>query len=164
MALKDSKFWRYIDVVIVLAITFSFLGLYIVLTGLSDMNWALLKQRVEIDDQLAESIVAIGKYGEYVLKRSGSVSKSERLLMIQMLINSSLAITSTIFSYLIGIIMNLFLESAYFEIFDAVLVFNQFLFFNVIVTIATIICFRKPKERRNSKKRASVVSVLPQMH
>ncbi|CAJ0950519.1 unnamed protein product, partial [Mesorhabditis belari] len=82
------------------------------------------------------------------LRRRGKTSRGESLLMLQMIMNSFLNLTNTIFWYFFAIILNLFFGNNVMFVYNYAVDFNQAMLFNLVASIICILCFRKPKETR----------------
>ncbi|CAJ0948631.1 unnamed protein product, partial [Mesorhabditis belari] len=96
-----------------------------------------------------------------LLKKNGrNTSRAENLLMIQMMANSMLIWFNYILAYIVGIMLALYFGLNALFVFDAIVDFNQFLFFHLIASIISALFLRKSKERpQTAVKRLSNTAI-----
>ncbi|CAJ0950554.1 unnamed protein product, partial [Mesorhabditis belari] len=82
------------------------------------------------------------------LKKRGKTSRAERLLMIQMMANSFLTLINTLFMYSIMSIVNFFFDISLAFLVMRSLDFIRFFFFNFIMSLISVFCFRKPRDQK----------------
>ncbi|CAJ0928135.1 unnamed protein product, partial [Mesorhabditis belari] len=85
------------------------------------------------------------------LKRCGKASRTETLLMVQMLSNSFMILINFLVAYFLGIFIVTFLGWAMLDILDRLINFNQALLFGLASSTMSILFLRKPRERARTK-------------
>ncbi|CAJ0933949.1 unnamed protein product, partial [Mesorhabditis belari] len=89
--------------------------------------------------------------------RRGSVSRAEALLMVQMITNSSIVLANSLFFYSACILINFFFTGNLLLVILELLTLHQFLLYNLLASLISVYCFKKPKEKWEEGERTIVV-------